>query len=106
LRALGITTKQRHRLLPDVPAIAETVPGFEVFPWYGVFAPAGTPRDIVNRLNAELTKAMNSTEIRERMTALGLDPATNSTPEEFAAQIKSDLPIWADVVKKSGARID
>jgi tripartite-type tricarboxylate transporter receptor subunit TctC len=105
LRAIGIATKQRHRLLPDVPTIAETIPGFEVSPWYGLFAPAGTPRDIVNRLNAELTKVMNSTEIHERMTALGWDPVTN-TPEEFAAQIKSELAVWADVVKKSGARID
>jgi tripartite-type tricarboxylate transporter receptor subunit TctC len=105
LRAIGIATKQRHRLLPDVPTIAETVPGFEVSPWYGLFAPAGTPRDIVNRLNAELTKVMNSAEIHERMTTLGWDPVTN-TPEEFTALIKSELAIWGDVVKKSGARID
>lgn len=105
LRAIGIATRKRHRLLPDVPTIGETVPGFEVSPWYGLFAPAGTPRDIVNRLNTELTKVMNSKEIHERMTTLGWDPVTN-TPEEFAAQIKSELGVWADVVKKSGARID
>jgi tripartite-type tricarboxylate transporter receptor subunit TctC len=105
LRAIGIATKQRHRLLPDVPTIGETIPGFEVSPWYGLFAPAGTPRDIVNRLNAELTKVMNSAEIHERMTTLGWDPVTN-TPEEFAALIKSELAIWGDVVKKSGAKID
>ena len=105
LRAIGIATRQRHRLLPDVPTIAETLPGFEVSPWYGLFAPAGTPRDVVNRLNTELTKVMNSPEIHERMTTLGWDPVTNS-PEEFSAQIKSELAIWADVVKKSGARID
>ncbi len=105
LRAIGIATRQRHRLLPDVPTIAETLPGFEVSPWYGLFAPAGTPRDVVNRLNTELTKVMNSPEIHERMTTLGWDPVTNS-PEEFSTQIKSELAIWADVVKKSGARID
>ena len=105
LRAIGIATKQRHPLLPDVPTIAETVPGFEVSPWYGLFAPAGTPRDIINRLNADLVRVMNSAEIHERMTTLGWDPVTN-TPEEFTAQIKSELAIWADVVKKSGARID
>jgi tripartite-type tricarboxylate transporter receptor subunit TctC len=105
LRAIGIATKQRHRLLPDVPAIAETIPGFEVSPWYGLFVPAATPKDIVARLNAELTKVMNSPDIHERMTVLGWDPVTNS-PEEFSAQIKAELAIWADVVKKSGARID
>jgi len=105
LRAIGIATKQRHRLLPDVPTISETIPGFEVPLWYGLFAPAGTPRDIVNRLNAELTKVMNSAEIHERMTTLGWDPITN-TPEEFTAQIKAESAVWADVVKKSGARID
>ena len=105
LRAIGIATKQRHRLLPDVATIGETVPGFEVSPWYGLFAPAGTPKDIVNRLNTELTKVMKSTDIHNRMTTLGWDPVTN-TPEEFAAQIKSELAVWADVVKKSGARID
>ena len=105
LRAIGIATRQRHRLLPDVPTIGETVPGFEVSPWYGLFAPAGTPREIVMRLNAELSKVMNSAEIQERMATLGWDPVTNS-PEEFGAQIKSELAIWADVVKKSGAHID
>ena len=105
LRAIGIATKQRHPLLPDVPTIGETVPGFEVSPWYGLFAPAGTPRAIIDRLNADLTKVMNSPEIHARMTTLGWDPVTN-TPEEFAAQIKSELAIWADVVKKSGAKID
>ena len=105
LRAIGIATKQRHPLLPDVPTIAETIPGFEVSPWYGLFAPAGTPRPIIDRLNADLVKVMNSPEIHERMTALGWDPVT-STPEQFAAQIKSELAIWAEVVKKSGARID
>jgi tripartite-type tricarboxylate transporter receptor subunit TctC len=105
LRAIGIATRQRHPLLPDVPTIAETLPGFEVSPWYGLFAPAATPRDIVNRLNAELIKVMNLPEIHERMTTLGWDPVTD-TPEEFAALIKSELAVWADVVKKSGARID
>ena len=105
LRAIGIATKQRHPLLPDVPTIGESVPGFEVSPWYGLFAPAGTPKEIIARLNTELTKVMKSQEINERMTTLGWDPVTNS-PEEFTAQIKSELAIWADVVKKSGAKID
>ena len=105
LRAIGIATKQRHPLLPDVPTIGETVPGFEVSPWYGLFAPAGTPKEVIARLHTELTKVMKSHEINERMTTLGWDPVTNS-PEEFTAQIKSELAIWADVVKKSGAKID
>jgi tripartite-type tricarboxylate transporter receptor subunit TctC len=105
LRALGIANRQRHKLMPDVPAIAESVPGFEVSAWYGVFVAAGTPRDIVNRLNTEFVRIMNLPDIRERMLALGWDPVTN-TPEQFAAQIKSELAIWADVVKKSGAKVD
>lgn len=105
LRAIGIATKQRHKLLPEVATIGETVPDFEVSPWYGLFAPGGTPKEIVSRLNAELTKVMNMPEINERMTTLGWDPITNS-PEEFTAQIKSELAVWGDVVKKSGAKID
>ncbi len=105
LRAIGIATRERHRLLPDVPAIIETIPDFVVPLWYGLFAPAGTPRDVVNRLNAELTKVMKSPEINERMMTLGWDPVTN-TPEEFTAQIKAESAVWADVVKKSGAKID
>ena len=105
LRAIAIATKQRHPLLPDVPAIAETLPGFEVHPWYAIFAPSGTPRSIVDRLNTELVKVMDTPEIKGRMATLGWDPVT-STPEQLAAQIKSELLIWADVVKKSGARID
>jgi len=105
LRAIGIATKERHPLLPDVPTIAETIPGFEVSPWYAMFAPAGTPKPIIDKLNADLVKVMNSPEIRERMTTLGWDPVTD-TPEQLEAQIKSELAVWADVVKKSGARID
>jgi tripartite-type tricarboxylate transporter receptor subunit TctC len=91
--------------MPDVPTVAETVPGFEVSAWYGMFVAANTPRDIVNRLNTELSKVMKMPDIQERMTALGWDPITN-TPEQFTAQIKTELAIWADVVKKSGAKID
>jgi tripartite-type tricarboxylate transporter receptor subunit TctC len=105
LRAIGVATPKRHALMPDVPTVAETVPGFEVSAWYGMFVAANTPRDIVNRLNVELSKIMKMPDIHERMTALGWDPITN-TPEQFTAQIKAELAIWADVVKKSGARID
>ena len=105
LRAIGVATPKRHALMPDVPTVAETVPGFEVSAWYGMFVAANTPRDIVNRLNTELSKIMKMPDIHERMTTLGWDPITN-TPEQFTAQIKAELAIWADVVKKSGARID
>jgi len=105
LRAIGVATPKRHALMPDVPTVAETVPGFEVSAWYGMFVAANTPRDIVNRLNVELSKVMKMPDIQERMTALGWDPITN-TPEQFTAQIKTELAIWADVVKKSGAKID
>ena len=105
VRAIGVATPKRHHLLPDVPAVAETVPGFQVSAWYGMFVPGGTPRDVVNRLNTEFAKIMRLPDIHERMTTLGWDPVTN-TPEQFTAQIKSELAIWADVVKKSGAKVD
>ncbi len=105
LRAIGVTIPKRHALLPEVPTVAESVPGFEVSGWYGVFVSAGTPRDIVNRLNSEFSKIMKLPDIHERMATLGWDPVTN-TPEQFSAQIKAELATWADVVRKSGARID
>ena len=105
LRAIGVAIPKRHALLPEVPTVAESVPGFEVSAWYGVFVSAGTPRDIVNRLNTEFSKIMKLPDIHERMTTLGWDPVTN-TPEQFSAQIKAELATWADVVRKSGARID
>jgi tripartite-type tricarboxylate transporter receptor subunit TctC len=106
VRALAVTTAKRSPALPDVPTIAELgVPGFEVNAWQGVFVPAGTPKEIVDRLNKEIRAILNKPEVRERILATATEPAGN-TPEEFAAYVKTEVVKWADVVKKSGARVD
>ncbi|HET9351969.1 MAG TPA: tripartite tricarboxylate transporter substrate binding protein [Burkholderiales bacterium] len=106
LRALALVAPQRSGALPDVPTVAEAgLRDFEVTTWYGVLAPAGTPRSIVVRLNAELVKIMHSSELKERLAATGTEPLT-STPEEFAAYIKREIAKWGDVIRKSRAKAD
>jgi len=106
LRALAVITPQRVAALPEVPTVAEAgLPKFEVTTWYGVLAPAGTPRPIINRLNAELVKIMHSPELKERLAASGTEPRT-STPEEFAAYIKEEIVKWGDVVRKANLKAD
>jgi tripartite-type tricarboxylate transporter receptor subunit TctC len=103
LRGLGVTSATRIAALPDVPAIAETLPGYEVLTWYGLFAPAATPPTIIKRLNASLTSAMNHKETQERMTALGAEARTTS-PSQFAAMVRDEISKWADVVSSAGIR--
>ncbi|MBA3774944.1 MAG: tripartite tricarboxylate transporter substrate binding protein [Betaproteobacteria bacterium] len=106
LRALAVTTAKRSAIAPDVPTLAEAgLPGFEVGSWQGVFAPAGTPPDIVKRLNAEIVKILNTPDVRDKLAALGAEVVGNS-PEEFSTMVKAEVVKWADVVKKSGARVD
>jgi tripartite-type tricarboxylate transporter receptor subunit TctC len=106
LRALALVAPQRSAALPDVPTVAEAGLGdFEVTTWYGVLAPAGTPRPVVMRLNSELVKIMHSPELKEKLAATGTEPLT-STPEEFAAYIKREIAKWGDVIRKSGAKAD
>jgi tripartite-type tricarboxylate transporter receptor subunit TctC len=89
-----------------VPTIAEAgLADFEVTTWYGVLAPAGTPRNVISRLNAELGKIMHSPELKEKLAATGTEPLT-STPQEFAAYIKREIAKWGDVIRKSGAKAD
>lgn len=105
-RALGVTTLRRSAAAPDVPAIAEAgLPGFEATAWFGMLAPAGTPRDIVGRLNSEIVKALRSDDLKQRILLDGGD-AAGGTPEEFAARIKADIAKWGRVVKLSGAKVD
>jgi tripartite-type tricarboxylate transporter receptor subunit TctC len=105
LRALAVTSAKRSPSFPELPAIAETVPGYEVVNWFGVLAPAGTPRAIIVRLNQALETALGSPELRGRLSAQGAD-AAGGTPEDFARLIRSDLAKWAKVVKASGAQVD
>src|SRR5262245_61227084 len=105
LNGLAVTSLKRSPSFPDLPAIAETVPGYEVVNWFGILAPAGTPRAIVVRLNKELNAALGSRELRERLASQGAD-GVGGTPEEFAKVIRSDFTKWAKVVKDSGAKVD
>jgi tripartite-type tricarboxylate transporter receptor subunit TctC len=104
LRALAVATSKRLPLLPDLPTISEAgVPGYEATQWYGVLAPAGTPKPIVAKLNAEMSKAIKGPDVREKLAADAAEPVGNS-PEEFGAFIKKEIARWAPVVKASGAR--
>ena len=106
LKALAVTTSKRISAAPDVPTFAESgLPGYEAVGWFGVVMPAGTPPDIIGRMNAELVAALKRQEIRERVVAAGAEPAP-STPEEFGALIRSEIGKWAEVVKASGAKLD
>ena len=104
LRAIAQTGEKRSPALPDVPTIAESgFPKFEATAWYGVHAPAKTPKPIVNKLNAEFVKALKLPDVRERLSSLGFEIA-GSTPEQYASYIKSEIKKWEKVVKASGAK--
>ena len=105
LRGLAVTTPKRLEALPDLPAVAEAVPGFEVVGWYGVIGPAKMPAALVSRLNQELVKILNEPSIRERIVADGSEPV-GSSPEEFRRFMQADLAKWAKVVKESGAKLN
>jgi len=103
LRPLGVTTAKRAALLPDIPTIAEQgLPGFDANNWYGLLAPANTPRSIVARLNAEVVKILHTPQMREYLMHHGLDAAP-SRPEEFSAYLRSEVSKWARVVREAGA---
>jgi tripartite-type tricarboxylate transporter receptor subunit TctC len=106
LRALAVTSANRVDDLPNVPTINESgYSGFDAVTWFGLLAPAGTPREVITRLNAEFNKALQNPELRKRLGDEGADPA-GGTPEQFAALIRNDIPRWGRVVKDSGARVD
>jgi tripartite-type tricarboxylate transporter receptor subunit TctC len=105
LRALAVTTPRRLAALPDLPAVAEALPGFEVVGWYGVLGPAGLPKPVVTRLHDELVKVLNQPDMRERIVADGSEPVGN-TPEEFRRFMRADLDKWAKLVKESGAKLE
>jgi tripartite-type tricarboxylate transporter receptor subunit TctC len=105
IRALAVTSPKRVPTLPELPAMTEALPGFEIVGWYGVIGPAGMPQPLVARLNSELVKAMNLPDVRERIVGDGSEPV-GSTPEAFRQFMLADLSKWAKVVKESGAKLD
>jgi tripartite-type tricarboxylate transporter receptor subunit TctC len=106
LRALGAARANRSPLLPDVPTVAEAgLPGFQAGSWYGFLAPAGTPKPIIDKLNAEMVKAIRSTELRERFAAVGAESVGDS-PAEFSAFIRAELKRWEKVVRSAGVKAE
>jgi tripartite-type tricarboxylate transporter receptor subunit TctC len=105
LKALGVTTLQASPSLPDVPSIAQTLPGFAIDTWWGLVAPAGTPRDTVQRLNQAFVAALQSPEAKTRFAQLMAEPVT-TTPDEFGSFMRAELAKYERVVKASGAKVD
>jgi tripartite-type tricarboxylate transporter receptor subunit TctC len=107
LRALAVTTLKRSPALPELPTITESgLPGFDLTTWFGVFVPAGTARDTVTKLNAEIVRALASKDLGERLAAMGAAVPEDNTPERFAAFVRAEAAKYAQVVKSSGARVD
>ena len=106
LRAIAISSAKRTPQAPELPTVAESgVPGFASVPWYGVLGPAGLPRPIVAKLNAEIARAIALPDMQERFVAQGID-LQSSTPEQFAALIRSEVVKWRKVVRDAGAKVD
>jgi tripartite-type tricarboxylate transporter receptor subunit TctC len=105
LKVLGVVNERRLPALPDAPTIGETIKGFGATPWYGMFAPAGTPKEIVRLLQDEVAKALDSAEARDKLAVVGCEPY-KGTAEQLAALVKDDLVRWSRIVKESGAKVD
>ena len=105
MRAIAVSSLVRSQSLPDVPTVEETLPQFEATSWYGVFAPAATPQDIIAQLNSEMTRIVKSPEMRERLARDGTE-AVGGTPDEFAAYFKASVAKWARVIKEADIKLD
>jgi tripartite-type tricarboxylate transporter receptor subunit TctC len=105
LRALAVTSAQRDPALPDTPTVAETVPGYEATAWFGIGMPKGTPRDVIDKVNAEVNRALADPKMRERLAELGGKPIPG-TPEDFGRVIQAETDKWAKVVTASGAKVE
>ena len=104
LRGLAVTALQRSPLMPDTPTVSEAgLPGFEMSPWFGVLAPAGTPQEVIAKLNAELVRILRAPDVASQLAAQGVD-AAHSTPEEFLAVVRSDLQKWGKVIREAGIK--
>src|SRR3954468_19479611 len=106
LRGIAVSSAKRAAVAPEIPTVAESgLPGFEVIAWYNMFAPARTPRAIVNRLNAEIVKALHQPDVRERLQALGVSPLSGS-PDELGKYLKFEVDRWAKLIKERGIKLD
>jgi tripartite-type tricarboxylate transporter receptor subunit TctC len=105
LRALAVATSQRTKLAPELPTISETVPGCQTTAWYGLMAPAGTPRKVLEKLQAATAKVLASKEFSDALAKQGVE-TMSGTPQQFKALIVQDLATWSKVVKTSGAKVD
>jgi len=105
LRALAVTSTERSAIAPDVPVMADTIPGFEATSWHGVFAPAGTPRPIVDKMAAEMKRILELPDVKEKLAEIGAIAAP-MTPEEFAKFIDGERAKWSEVVKAAGVKVD
>lgn len=105
IRALAVTSAEREPSLPDVPTVGDTVPGYEATAWFGIGMPKGTPREIIEKLNAEVNRALADPKMRERLAEMGGKPIAG-TPEDFARVIAAETEKWARVVNSSGAKVE
>jgi tripartite-type tricarboxylate transporter receptor subunit TctC len=106
LRPIAVTGATRSPLLPNVPTVSEAgLPGFDVTSWYGIFAPAATPKNLVTKINADITAILETPDMKQRLEKLGADPSPQS-PEDFAKFVRAEVEKWAKVVRESGARVD
>ena len=104
IKVLGVTYREATKLLPGVPPVADTVPGFELYGWYGMNVPLKTPPELIKRINAALVKALKDPQLQERMITVGAEPV-GSTPAEFTAFLNKNTEQWTKVLKESGARL-
>jgi tripartite-type tricarboxylate transporter receptor subunit TctC len=105
LRAIAVSSARRTSALPDVPPVADTLPGFDTSPWTGVAAPGATPKDVITRLNQEIARGFNAPDIRDRLTREGNDVVVN-TPEQFDAFFRAEMEKWARVIRDAGIKLD
>lgn len=105
IRGLAVTSLKRWFAVPELPALAETLPGYEIIVWGGIVYPAGVPRDIVMKMNAEVNKALTTPQLKERFTNIGYE-IVGGTPEQFAEFVRKEIAKFADIAKRAGARVD
>jgi tripartite-type tricarboxylate transporter receptor subunit TctC len=104
VRAYGVTSLERSSAAPDLPTIAETLPGYEAVQWYGLVAPAGTPRAIVNKLHAAVVQVLNDPAVRKRFVSGGAEPTPSPSPEAYGKLIRAEIAKWAGVAKAAGIK--